>query len=650
MDRSALETYLSSWKRQTYQQHSPLAALPLEIKRYVTRNLSLQSLARLSQCSKSWELLIIPELYSRDAQEGNSFAMKWAAAQAMDEETTEVALKILALSAKFGGQVNAIQREFPRQYGDSTLYETSTALHHAIACGNLRIAKRLLDMGARHDIPCSGPRWAAHVTDSPEWLQRRLGDFKTFYPGQRMPYSEWLPLFLAFIGGNHEMGHLLVQRGASRDAVRIHPNVGITIPISILHFAAANKDKDFKDWKFLFQSFASYISEACTEAQVTPLHLAVTYANAKAIKIAVQTGANMEARNRDLRTPLVDGVLQLPYLNIWSPRHHEHIRCLRGLVELGASVNPERDSVLIPAISYYKANPMTSPEVRHLIDFFLDHGADVNGSTMPGATAIQELILAIFTMEGSPSTSKVLKELMKELIKRGLDVSSPSRAIPSPLAAVMLHRNAQPPWLFKVLCENGATIHRNEVDGFFLHWCRQPRLWRGKRYDMWQHASIIAPRAVEIAYKIAFDYDDAAFYNILTRQPLALPSNEKLVKIAFFSKRRWGWKKIVNCKFAGCFVLTKNHENMLHHTIRIYETVPDYSTSDAIEDVKKLLKKGADITLQNIDGHDPLELFSELTSELASRKPGYSELLALLESEMEKAQDRLIKRQLRQED
>ncbi|KAG5933216.1 hypothetical protein E4U53_001061 [Claviceps sorghi] len=646
MNHSTLETYLSSWKRQTYQPRCAIAALPVEIKRYIIWNCSLQSLARLGQCSESWQLLITPELYSRDAKEGGSFAIRWAAAHATDEETTKVALKILAKSAKFGGQVNAIHREFPRQYGDMTLYETSTALHYAIASGNLRITKQLLDMGARHDIPCSGPRWAAHITNDPKWLEQRLGDFEDFYPGQRMPYSEWLPLFLAFLGCDDEMGELLVRRGASRIAVVIPSVAGITIPISILHFAAANKEKDFKDWTFLFERFSGYINEACTDAQDTPLHLAVRYGNTKGMRIAVQTGANTEARNRALRTPLVDGVSRLPFLNVWSPRRHEHIKCLRELVELGASVNPEGDSVLVPAISYYRSNPMICPDVRHLIDFFLDHGADVNGNTMPGATAIQEMIMAIFSMEGCHPQSKVLKKLMHDLIERGLDVSAQSVAVPSPLCAVMLHRNAQPAWLFELLCENGATIHGAEVNKFFLHWCRQPRLWRRARYNMWKHASSIAPRAVEIAYKIAFAYDSAAFYNLLARQRLAQPSNDKLVQLAFFSKKRWSWKKILTHKFAGSFISADHHENMLHLTIRIYETVPEYSTWDAIRDVKSLLRRGADITLQNVDGHDPLELFLEL----ASQKDGCLDLLALLEKEMKKACDGQIKRQLRNED
>ncbi|KAG6001190.1 hypothetical protein E4U43_001391 [Claviceps pusilla] len=313
MEHSAHETYFSDWKLQIYQPRCRMVSLPPEIKRHITRNLSMKTLARLGQCCQSWFLFTTPELWSRDAEEGNSFAMKWAAAHAVDDETTEIALRILTRSSTFGGQVNAIQREFPTQHGNMTLYETSTALHHAIAIGNLRIATRLLNMGARHDIPCSGPRWVLKATGAP-WLKTRLDDFKSFYPG-RYAFGQWLPLFLAFIRSDHKMAQLLISRGACRDAVLIHPNAVITTPISILHFAAANKNKDFDQWKFLFSSFSGYINEACTEAHYTPLHVAMRSGNTQGMQVAVQTGANMEAQNRALRTPLVEGVSQVPLLD-----------------------------------------------------------------------------------------------------------------------------------------------------------------------------------------------------------------------------------------------------------------------------------------------------------------------------------------------
>ncbi|KAG6001189.1 hypothetical protein E4U43_001390 [Claviceps pusilla] len=319
------------------------------------------------------------------------------------------------------------------------------------------------------------------------------------------------------------------------------------------------------------------------------------------------------------------------------------MHCLRKFVELGASVNPEGDSVLVQTISYYKLNSTICSDVTHLIDFFLDHGADVNGRTMFGSTAIQELIMAIFAMEGVPSAVKLLKKLLHDLVERGMDLTSPSPAGPSPLCAVMHHRDAQPAWLFRFLCENGATLNSVEVNRFFIHWCRHPRLWSQKRFNMWQHVSKVSPRAVDIAYQTAFTFDDASLYNILIRQRLAASSNEKLVKLAFFSKKRWSWKKIVACRFSGTFTLMDRQENMLHLTVRTYETVPEYSAVDASRDISTLLRGGADITSQNIHGQDPLQLFLDL----APGKKDSLDLLAKLENEMKKAHDTQMKQQLK---
>ncbi|KAG5975966.1 hypothetical protein E4U55_007529 [Claviceps digitariae] len=641
-DRFVHGTYLSDWKHQIYQPRSPLVSLPPEIKRYIIWDLSFEALARLGQCCKSWFILTAPELYTRDAKEGNSFAMKWAAAHAVDDDTTEIALKILKRSAEFGGQVNAIHRDFPTQHGDMTVYETSTALHHAVLTGNLRMASRLMKMGARHDIPCSGPRWVFQATGA-TWLRERVEEFKSFYPG-RFHYGGWLPLFLAFLHKDPAMGSLLIDCGASRDAVLIYPNAGITQPISILHFAVANQAKDFHKWEFLFSHFSRYIDEACTEAQDTPLHVALKSGNIRGMQIAVRSGADMEAQNLILRTPLIEGILQASWLMQFNSKRHEHMACLREFVELGASVNPQGDSVLVPALSYYRGNPMICPDALQLIDFFLDRGADVNGHNMHGQTVIQELIMAIFSTESYPSVTKVLKKLLKNLVQRGLDLTSPPPGVTSPLCAVLLHRDAQPAWLFQFLCDNGATIHREEATRFFIYWSRIPRLWRKKTYDIWQHASTLPSRAIDIAYQTAFTFDAASLYNILTRKRLAASSNEKLVKFAFFSKKRWSWKKIVACKFAGTFVSAHRRENMLHLTVRFYDSVPKYSAEDAIRDVSRLLKNGADITSQNNHGLDPLELLLHLKP----KRKDSMHLLAALEERMRKAYDTQIKRQLQE--
>ncbi|KAG6010535.1 hypothetical protein E4U21_005886 [Claviceps maximensis] len=647
MDCSVHKTYLRDWSRQSYRPRCPLNVLPLEIKRNIIPYLSLQDLARLNQCCQSWFILTDAELWRRDAKFRNSSAMNWAVAHAVDDETTRMALKILQKSAQFGGQVNAIQREFPDRMRGATFYQTSTILNRAVAMGNLRIATRLLEMGARHDMPCSGPRWVFCATRA-TWLRKRVDDFESFY-GRRQEYGRWLPLLVAFINSDHKMGQLLIRWGASRDAVIVPHDLFTEFPISILHFAAANKAKDFEQWTFLFDTFAAHINENCTmnnAKQYTPLHVAMMVGNTQGMQLAVKTGANMEVQNPVTRSPLIESILRIPSLGQGTRKRKEHMDCIRKFVELGASVNTERDCVLVPAIGCCRGDLMSCSDVRALIDFFLDNGADVNGHTTSGTTPLQALIMAILIREDSPPPErKVLRKLVHDLVKRGMDLTLLTPGVSSPLYMVMLCRNAQPAWLFRLLCTEGATIHRAEVNDFFIHWCQQKRLWgqRGQgNYDVWQHAPIISTEAVEFAYTKAFASDNPSLYNTLTRQRLARPSNNKLVQLAYHSKKKWCWRKIVECGFAGAFILQNRKENMLHLTVRVYQNVPDYSAQNASRDITRLLKNGADITLQNVDGKDPLELFLALDSE----KEDSLKLLAALDKAMNQAHDTQITQQL----
>ncbi|CCE27139.1 uncharacterized protein CPUR_00611 [Claviceps purpurea 20.1] len=512
MDSVAREAWLMAWKRQLRKSRCPIVDLPPETKSHILSYLPLSSVSHLSQSCRVWHQSALPELYTRDAKECDSFAMKWMAAHAVDERTTETALNALKISARFGGQVNAFNSDFSQQCEDWMLDESSTALHHAVSVGNLRVAEKLLDMGARHDISCLGARWVW------EGYIRRLNHFENVFRADCI-FGQWLPIFLAFMQDDSAMARLLIDRGAGHEAMIANSCTGSTTHISILHFAAVDTTEAIFQWRFLFERFREYKNERCTEENDTPLHIALKCGCIQGMQAAVETGADMEARNTSLLTPLAAVVRQLGIVYTEDGTIQNHMRCLREFVKLGASVNPDGDSVLADSIEHYWANPAMWPDMMLIINFFVDQGADPNGTSLTGSHVASQLVRAI--CEAKPSERKVLKNLLSNLVARGLDLTTQSSGWDSTLNTVIQQPDAQPAWLFKLLCSKGATIHNDDVGAFFLRWCQIPRLWAGNQYDVRQHAEQISPAVARDAYKIAFSYNTSTLYDLLRRIPLA---------------------------------------------------------------------------------------------------------------------------------
>ncbi|GAB0132124.1 hypothetical protein EsDP_00000568 [Epichloe bromicola] len=589
------------WKNPLYRPKDYLTMVPPELKCQITSYLSIKALGRLAKCSKCWWEITNPELYKRDAEEGNSYAIKWAACT-RTKRANQFALATMTRSVTNGGQVNAIHKDFPKQTGDNSIhYETATAIHYAVAYRNRVLVNWLLDMGASLEIPCSGRDWALNVMD-PTSLMRRLEKFSGFYPGVA-GYGLWLPLFVAFLQNNLRMARLLIQRGAPGDATFSTDNILTRRTTSILHFAAANKGDDFDMWKPLFNVFRRHINQGCAEDLHTPLHVAMRSGNIKGVQAALETGAIIEETNLGNHTPLVEGVLRLNWITSNGPARQQHITCLKRLVEHGANVNPAGDSVLVPALRYFRENAIICPDMPRLIHFFLDKGADVNASNTVGSTPLRELVNAILVMDKYPVASETLKKLFKELVKRGADVSQtlqPGNF--SYLNVVMQNRDARPAWLYDFLWKNGATIRAHEADTFFLTWCQIPRLHTNRQYNIWQHAADISMPFIERAYKLAFESETPDLFTILRRSPLPPPTPNFLVRTAFNAALKWNWRSVLRYEFASGFVTTAadHSENMLHLTIRVYSNVEDYSALEASQDISSLIRRGANIFQRNL--------------------------------------------------
>ncbi|CCE31786.1 uncharacterized protein CPUR_05641 [Claviceps purpurea 20.1] len=548
MDSAAPEASLTARRRDTDESRCPMALLPPETKIQIMSYISTQqSLSRLGQSCRAWYGPATEELYTRDAKEHTSFAIKWMAAHAVDEQTTASAIRTLEISRRWGGQINAVkwllsQSKRERLNEDQIMYNTATALHFAVLLGNMRLTKTLLDMEASLTISCSPMLWRKMGSKQHFRLECFPHELKGCYVVRAFP------IFLAFLQSDPDMCKLLIAHGAGREAMILDPNTNPKV-MSILHFAAADRTTDYRQWQCLFDSFRDYIDEPCpTGTQSTPLHIALKSGCTQGMQVAVEAGADKEARNASSHTPLCVGFLEIPHdKHANSIMFAERTMCLQKFVELGASVDPEGESMLVLAVQYYASYYFHEPIMWYLISFLLEHDADIEGtSRLRKSNVVNEIIKCIIHYKHDPPTQELLKKLLSDLIDRGLNLAIPALRFLSPLCYVLHRGNAEPEWLLDFLCEKGATIHERELNPAFLRWCEIPRFWRTNQYNAWwqhqgqedeifqlwcehpynawwwQHAKHISPDTVKGAYERASE-ENRQLYDILTHLPLSTP-------------------------------------------------------------------------------------------------------------------------------
>ncbi|CCE31792.1 uncharacterized protein CPUR_05647 [Claviceps purpurea 20.1] len=546
MDSAPREARLTVRERVNDDSMCPLVLLPQETKIQIVSHISTQqSLSRLGQTCRAWHEVANEELYKRDSREQCSFAIKWMAAHAVDEQTTASALRTLEISRQWGGQIDAVKRHLSR-WGEGNwglhlprwdaalsdsdvkmMYDESPALHFAIILGNMRLTETLLDMGASLEAHCSPLLWES--LGSKEFMPR-FDYFHSIYGDFDFSLGPMFPIFLAFLQLDSDMCQLLVDHGVGREAVTVEWD-GIssrTTSMSILHFAAVDCTTDYRQWQCLFDGFREYIHEPCPrDSKCTPLHVALVNGCTQGMQILVESGADKVAKNDDQQTPLAMAI-QLFDSNQNSERIEEYVMCFRKFVDLGGSVNPEGD-LLAFAMQLFARQPNDQPNLEELIYFLLKPHADMDGTILePCTNVVTELVYSVLDNMDDEDSQEALQEIWSKLVDRGLNLKQPARGLPSPLFCALHSHNAEPKWFFDFLCENGATIHEEEADKAFLRWVATSRLWRTNEYNAWwlyqgeedeiflkwcehpynywwwQHVKQISSHSVTLAYRLAF--------------------------------------------------------------------------------------------------------------------------------------------------
>ncbi|KAK2595403.1 hypothetical protein QQS21_006877 [Conoideocrella luteorostrata] len=611
-------SYDVSPRRGQFNKPQWLARIPPELQIEIASYLPCEALARWGQCCKLWMMVTTPTLYKLDAKEGN-FAIKWAAFTGTKNNDTMTALAVLRKSGMYSGNVNVLYDGL--KIGSTTTRKSivATPLHYAVASGNLEIVEALLELGASLDIPNGGFLWAIRFLD--KQAKSKLNRFDFFTDQRRQ--CRWLPLLTAFLQNNVDMAELLIQNGASAYVTVGFHETPVHDPqdsISILQFIAADDSPQFEDWRHIFKIFESSVHEVTSRCDGNSvLHTAMSAGNLEGVRLAVNAGIRLEAKNEYGHTALAFAVRELYLAD--DDRIKDILCCIEQLVESGANINPDGDSVLVHTIGYCTDNPAPCKDIMNLISKFLRQGADINRKSVSGVTAVHEVCNVIMRNHPSSKNNAFLWSLLKELVEQGGDLSiTPNLGTSSPLAALM-RKGAEPAWLFRYLWkEAGATLRPDEVDEFFLGWCEIPRLQTKSKdgtprgYDMWRHRPHISQAASHEAYRIAMKQQSPRLYNLLQDIELEEPPMSDLIPIASNKPEGWLWKKIVDSRFATSWV-TSRGDSMLHLVVRrfLYEGAgllpTTYSELAARRDVNALIKRGVDVRHRNTDGQTALDIY-----------------------------------------
>ncbi|KAG5913820.1 hypothetical protein E4U61_006474 [Claviceps capensis] len=408
-------------ERDSDESTSPMALLQSEMKIQIMSHINTQqSLYRLGQSCQAWYEVANEELYKRDSRENNSVAIKWMAGHAVDEQTTDTALRTMEISRRWGGQIDAVKSRLSRSDGeDKIMYDTSAALHFAVLLGNVRLTKTVLDMEASLTIACSPLLWRSVGS---EQLMLRFRYFLQIL--DEWHFDPAFPIFLAFLQSDPGMCKLLMEHGAGREAMIFDHETDPKV-LSILHFAAADPTTDYRQWQCLFDGFREHIYEPSPrESQPTPLHIALRSGCTQGMQnqIAVESGADKEARDGFSRTPLSIGVLGISHDADANPStFEERTICIWKFLELGASVDPEGDSVLVVAVQCYAPYPVCHPIMSGLISFLLEHHADIHGTSHRRNTnVVNEIIKGTRLRSRSPDT-RIFQGVVERLIRSRLE-------------------------------------------------------------------------------------------------------------------------------------------------------------------------------------------------------------------------------------
>ncbi|KFG87397.1 ankyrin repeat protein [Metarhizium anisopliae] len=590
--------------------------LPNEIKHMIAGYLPQQALYQIAKCSTNWADVALPKLYEVDARSGSPKAIKWAAKNC--ESNPQLALKVLARSVKYNGNVNAV-------YTDDEVH--ATALHYAAAYGQREFIQELLRQGARVDTRSSGYELARglgiqilndNLNNQFSWLEKYDSDF------------EWSPLVIPILKNDVETAELLVRAGALATVIEHRDNTsffnGLPI-VTVYHLLAYAAPRDAARWTHVLDNdIHRTVLNVPMHDFSSALNTAVRNENGPIFDMLINMGADPDVRTAWGGSALVTAVEKAFALDLTIARRKTMMMWMLRLIQAGAAVNPtdpNRESPLNCALKLYATTiNAVDPCVKKVIEILVDNGANINRRGSNGETILYTYCRSMFCFQQLRYSS--LETMLRYLIAKGGDVNAQQRPRQQSLMFlsirnILLAGKVTP--FHATLRHAGASLRPQEVSLVFHTWVKRPWFRRVRAYNIFQHRQLLRQGQINSAWIEGIKTNDDKLCKTLQDQGLMPANNGYLLHQVISGRVNKFWPKIPDMGFDANCTNYNDLGSFLHTLVRQVrkpESTDDDDTDDdtisrklAVEIAETCIKKGTSSLIRDCHGKLALDLLPE---------------------------------------
>ncbi|KAJ2974206.1 hypothetical protein NQ176_g6178 [Zarea fungicola] len=561
--------------------------LPAELRLNIGKYLGQSDLYKLSLVCRATQSEATEQLYKKDAREGNSYAIAWAARTSSICEAA--AFQTLKLSLCHGGSIDA------KQLKNGAF---ASIIHIAAAHGSRDFVKELLTQGANVHSRSIRP-WEFLNLDLARKLRQHTGQ-------KRIRGYYCLPLLLAMFRPDFLVAEELIAAHctpylAIQTSDEIQPSREdrplLTEAYTIHHMLIASNI--FMDqWDLIFRHFRAEVIVLEPASRMPLLMKTLEEGNVDAAEFVFKTKQNL-----DILSPI--GWSSLAYaakgaLAFDRPkRRNWSADMLVRLLERGANPNAGRQAypLEIPLRTLLEKQLTDADQIRRtkkMIFSLLDHHADLNVVPWQGPSIGQ----AFFTViENQPTFTTTFQEIFFRFLECGIDVNHLF-----PDGTSLLGRSLGPRFKSRIMADkllkSDARTTPREFDGLFRSWVKSEFKFP-KEFSLQHHIRMLSQDTIDWAYRYIVKHRDDKKYEILKEnwRPIAEPN--RLVRI-WLQHNNWHRDDM----FALDFDPNWQGTTRAGHAHVIVERLRDnpQQANHAIEDIKRLIERGLKVGLRDSDG------------------------------------------------
>lgn len=585
-----------------------LVTLPQEVRYMIFEHetLTQRDLFNILLASAYTRYEVKEVLYKKDARQGNSSAIAWAARVSASPRYRDSVYKTLDLSIRYGGNVDALQRR-PR---DEVAF--ATAFHIALANGTVGFAEELIALGASPSTFSrrlwkflGAPRGGdVHDAVAAEYLVRLMRR-------KRIENHYTLPLLPALLRAGtgftklmfkfKPRGVLAVSKPEDLPLPNERPNDNLRAYTA--HHLLISDDIQKSEWKGILGQFPDEITVLDPASGMTPLMKALERGDEIVTEYLLGC-----FQNYDILSPIgwtamtyaVKGatVFDTPKKRDWSSD------IVTEMLDKDADPNAGTQSyplqiALMGLFDHIDSDPKHPQRLKELISTLLSFNADANLRVAHQATIGQEFFLKM------PSPiPKLMREVFCEILSHGFQASNYL-----PDGTSMLSKLFQPAAdkqkLAEKLLEYDAHLAPREIDDAFLQWVNRDKgVPTGLKWET--YANQLTQGVINRAYLRVIETKDQERYNWL-KTWCRPPTNTNRIVIHSIKNEFWNRNEIFSLPFNPAWRSRQNC-SYAHFVIdRLYH--PRYSEAQAIADIQALTQKGVMLAWKNDHGstvHDVL--------------------------------------------